>query len=129
MVWICHSLFNQSLNERLFSRVFAIFSYYQKSCYVSSCTDFCVNLSFHFSRASTQEGTDASCTKCVCLVAQSHLTLCDPMDCSPGSSVHGIILTRILEWVAISSSRGSSQPRGRTHVSCISCIGKQIPYH
>ena len=45
----------------------------------------------------------------VCSVAQSCLTLCDPMDCSPlGSSVHGILQARILEWVAISSSRGSS---------------------
>ena len=44
-------------------------------------------------------------------VAQSCLTLCDPMDCSPpGSSVHGILQARILEWVAISFSRGSSQP-------------------
>ena len=43
---------------------------------------------------------------------QSCPTLCDPMDCSPpGSSVHGILQARILEWVAISSSRGSSQPR------------------
>ena len=48
---------------------------------------------------------------CVCSVAQSCLTLCDPMDCSPaGSSVHGILQARILEWVAISFSRGSSQP-------------------
>ena len=47
-------------------------------------------------------------------------TLCDPMDCSPpGSSVHGILQARILEWVAISFSRGSSQPRDRTQVSCI----------
>ena len=47
---------------------------------------------------------------CHCsLAAQSHLTLCNPMDCSPpGSSVHGIFQARILEWVAISSSRGSS---------------------
>ena len=45
-------------------------------------------------------------------------TLCDPMDYSaPGSSVHGILHTRILEWVAMPSSRGSSQPRDRTHVS------------
>ena len=43
---------------------------------------------------------------CVCLVAQSYLTLCDPMDCSPrGSSVHGILQARIPEWVAISFSR------------------------
>ena len=48
------------------------------------------------------------------------LTLCNPMDCSPpGSSVLGILQTRILEWVAISYSRGSSQPRDWTYVSCI----------
>ena len=54
------------------------------------------------------------------LVAQLCLTLWDPMYCSPpGSSVHGIFHARILEWVAISFSRGSSQPRNRTQVSCI----------
>ena len=43
---------------------------------------------------------------------QSCLTLCDPVDCSPaGSSVHGILLARILEWAAMPSSRGSSQCR------------------
>ena len=53
----------------------------------------------------------------VCLVAQYCLILCDPMDCSlSGSSVHGIPQALILEWVAISSSRGSSQPRDRTQV-------------
>ena len=51
----------------------------------------------------------------LCLVAQSRLTLCDPMDCSPqGSSVHGILQARILEWVVIPFSRGTSQPRDRT---------------
>ena len=55
-------------------------------------------------------------------VTQSCLTLCNPMDCSPpGSSVHEIFQARILEWVAISFSRGSSQPRDRTQVSCTSC--------
>ena len=50
--------------------------------------------------------------------AQSCPTLCNPMDCSPpGSSVHGIFQTRILEWVAISFCRGSSQPRDHTRVS------------
>ena len=45
------------------------------------------------------------------------VTLCDPLDCSlPGSSVHGISQARILEWVAISFSRGSYQPRDRTRV-------------
>ena len=54
------------------------------------------------------------------LLAQSYPALCDPMDCSlPGSSVHGILQARILEWVAISSFRGSSRPRDQTQVSCI----------
>ena len=62
-----------------------------------------------------------------CSVAQSCPTLCNPIDCSPpGSSVHGIVLARILEWVAISSSRGSSWPRDWTHVSC---NGRWILYH
>ena len=53
-------------------------------------------------------------------VAQSCPTLCDPVNCSlPGSSVHGIFQARILEWVAISFSRGSSRPRDRTQVSHI----------
>ena len=47
----------------------------------------------------------------------------------PGSSVHGIFQARILEWVAIYFSKGSSQPRDRTHVPSISCIGRQIVYH
>ena len=53
-------------------------------------------------------------------VAQSCLTLCDPIDCSlPGSSVHGIFQAIVLEWIAISFSSGSSQPRAQTRVSCI----------
>ena len=47
-------------------------------------------------------------------VAQSCPALCDPMDC-----IHGILQARTLEWVAFPFSRGSSQPRDRTHVSCI----------
>ena len=60
-------------------------------------------------------------TTCVC--AQLCLTLCNPMDCSPaGSSVHGILSARILEWVAMPSSRGSSRPRDQTCISYVSCI-------
>ena len=56
--------------------------------------------------------------------AQSCLTLCNPMDYSPpGSSVHGVFQTRILQWAAISSSRGSSRSRDGTGVTCVSCIG------
>ena len=55
---------------------------------------------------------------CACSLAQSCLTLCDCMDCSP-----------ILEWVTTSYSRGSSLPRGQTQVSCVSGIGRWILYH
>ena len=56
----------------------------------------------------------------MCLAAQSWPTLCDPMVCSPpGSSVRGISRARILEWVAVPSSSGSSRPRDRTWVSRI----------
>ena len=63
-----------------------------------------------------------------CLVAKSCPTLfVTPLDGSPpGSPVHGISQARILEWVAVSFSRGSSHPRDWTHVSC---TGSQIHYH
>ena len=55
-----------------------------------------------------------------CEVTQSCPTLCNPMDCSlPGSSVHGIFQAIVLEWIAISFSKGSSQPSDRTPVSRI----------
>ena len=66
----------------------------------------------------------------MCSVAQSCLTLCGPMDRSPpGSSAHGILQARILEQGAMPSSRASSRPRDLTHVSCVSCIGRQILNH
>ena len=62
-----------------------------------------------------------------CSVAKLCLTLCHPMDCSPpGSSFHGISQARILEWVSISFSRGSSQPRDQT---CVSSIDRWVLYH
>ena len=58
------------------------------------------------------------------LVTLLCLTFCDPMDCSlRGSSVHGILQAKILEWVAMPSSRGSSRLRNQTHISYVSCIG------
>ena len=56
------------------------------------------------------------------LVAQSYLTLCDPMDCSlPSFSVHGILQARVLEWIVIPFSRGSSWPKDWNCNSCASC--------
>ena len=68
----------------------------------------------------SQEGSSPCESESESLVAQSCPTLCYPMDCSlPGSSVHGIFQATVLERVAISFSRGASQPRGRTQVSHI----------
>ena len=68
---------------------------------------------------------------CVCVCALcSVLSLFYPMDCSlPGSSVHGILQARILNWVAIFSSKGFFQLRDQAYAFCIFCIGKQILYH
>ena len=68
---------------------------------------------------------------CMCAKSlQSCLTLGDSMDCiPPGSSVHGILRARILERVAISSSRRSSRPRDRTLVSHVFCVGRWVLYH
>ena len=73
---------------------------------VHGCTE------LHTTKRSTGRREDKA------LVTQLCLTLCDPMDCSsPGFSVHRILQIRILEWVPILFSRGSSQPRDQTHVS------------
>ena len=70
---------------------------------------------------------------CACMHAKSFqlcLTLCNPLDHSPlGSSAHGILYARILEWVAMPSSRGSSWPREGTQVTCFSCIDRRALYH
>ena len=74
-----------------------------------------------------KDGRTGHSITCWCLVAKSCSTLCDRMDYSPpGSSVHGISKARILEWVVISFSTGSSQPREWT---CISHTGRQVLYH
>ena len=75
---------------------------------ISSCREACLQSLIFFLNESESE------------VAQLCPTLCDPMDCSlPGSSIHRIFQARILEWIAISFSRGSSRPMNRTQVSCL----------
>ena len=81
---------------------------------------------YHLREWRWEEGT-VETTVCCAQSLQSCPTLCNPTDCSlPGSSVYGVILARILEWVAILSSRGSSRPRDQTHIPCVSCIGRQV---
>ena len=64
---------------------------------------------------------------CCAKLLQSRPTLNNPMDCSlPGSPVHGILQARILEWVAMPSSGGSSQPRDQTCISLVSCFGRDV---
>ena len=70
--------------------------------------------------------TPSMCAKSL----QSCLTLCDPVDCSPpSSSVYGIPQAGILEWVAMPSSRGSSWPRDRTHISTSTCIYRWVFFY
>ena len=70
----------------------------------------------------------------MCVHAQSYLTLCNPMGCSPpGSSVHGIVQARTLEWLPfLTPGDHPDQGRDQTRISCVSCISyteTQIPYH
>ena len=77
-----------------------------------------------------ETGMPSHCASCSCRAKslQSCLTLCNPMNYSPrGSSVHGILQARILERVAMPSSRGSSRPRDQT-LLCLACTGRQILY-
>ena len=68
----------------------------------------------------SESSIDVHCC-CCCLVAELFLTLCDPMDCcSPGFSVHEISQARILEWIAISFSKGSSDSRIKPASSALS---------
>ena len=87
-----------------------------------------------FSPSQEESGllSGSASTSLMCLCAQSCPTHCGHVDCSPpGSSVHGILQARIVGWVAISSSRGYSQPRDQTlgSVSCMFCVERQILYH
>ena len=69
------------------------------------------------------QGPTISSMKDMCMLSHSSLSLCDPMNCSqPGSSAHRILQGRILEWIAMPFSRGSSQPRDQTQVSRIAGV-------
>ena len=70
------------------------------------------------------------CIFCHCLVTKSCSIHCDLLDCNPpDSSDNEILQARILEWVAMPLSRGSSQPQDWTCLSYVSCIERYVPYH
>ena len=91
----------------------------------------CLELSSGDSNTPSRKRTTVQNAVCMCVKSlQSCLTLCNPMDCSlPGPSVHESLQARILEWVAVPSSRESSHPRDLTCVSSICCIGRLVLYH
>ena len=113
MVWFCFSV--DTLNRQGQEKWICLFLFFKISCvYLFVCQ--------HSLRFLT--GNRGYCWR---LVIQLCLPFCNPMDCSsPGSSAHVISQARILEWVVVSFSRGSSQPRDWTLVSC---IGRWILYH
>ena len=79
----------------------------------------------HYADSLKQRGIKLPCIRVKLL--QLCLTFCNPMDCSlPGSSVHGILQARILEWIAMPSSRGSSQPRDWTCISHVSALAGSL---
>ena len=109
----------------------SLYSEYERR---SGCPWFCLRLHSHLTRLDSVENSEKipflfsffflGLTQSL----QSCLTLCDPMDWSlPGSFVHGIFQGRILKWVVISSSRGSSKPRDWAPVFCVSCIAGNTP--
>ena len=84
----------------------------------------------HIKHISNKVQAKPSVVGCVCMCVCSVTSLCSPVDCSrPGTSVHGILHTRVLECLVISFPRGPSWPRNWTHVSCISCIGRRMLLH
>ena len=102
---------HQSLDEGKMSQLLVLLHLYHVICLLFGKIVKCTNTE-HILHIITGESESE--------VAQSCPTLCDPMPCRlPGSSLHGILQARVLEWVAISFSRGSSQPRDRNQVSRI----------
>ena len=83
--------------------------YFKWNNFLISISDYCLSYREHLDFAYKLYNFVKH--KCVYLVTQSHPTLCDPMDCSQVSLSIGILQARILEWIAISSSRGYFQPR------------------
>ena len=121
------SLYTTSKNSIAHYNIYIIWLPIQSNCIIKSISSLNKNnllkfsrfvhlLTFHSTNKCWRPNTgQAHC--CESVVTQSCPTLCKPMDCSPQG--HEIISARILEWVAISFSRGSSQPRDQTQVSYI----------
>ena len=124
--------YQRALKRKLTYSIFSSIAWKWKSCLVSFI--WCQTLHFPLPpsppKMVTAVGIVLFTLQRLAKLFQSRPTLCNPMDCSPpGSSVHGILQARILEWVAMPSTRGSSQPRDWTQVSYISSTSRHILDH
>ena len=128
---LTNNLGNFSLHIFLWSYTLHIFSFSLSVWWVKNCIFKYTDTLIHLKHQNYILRHLMESRGCCCLVTEScpyslrpH-GLCSP----PGSSVHGISQARILEWVAMSSSREFSWPRARTRVSWVSCFGKWVIYH
>ena len=116
---LCSIFCNSLEGERIWKRI----DVYVCVCvyiYMCVCVCVCVCVYIKLNHFAVTLKTTQHCKSTMCLVAQSCLTLCNPMDSSiPGSSIHETFQAGILEWFAMPSARGSFQPRDGTQVSCI----------
>ena len=136
-VWSISSFISTTttnISYRSFPREWCMYIFTSMYAYVSVCVCVCVcmflwiYIYIFFIYIYTYICTHVTAAAAKSL--QSGLTLCDPMDCSlPGSSVHGTLQARILEWVAMLSSRGSYWLRDWTWVSYVSWISRRVLYH
>ena len=124
--YICKCFFS----VRKIIKTLSPFKYVSQCLWIGECNSLDVKSSFRSRQTSEMSVLlVVDLGRWMCSVAQSCPTLCDPKNCSPpGSSVHGIVQARILEWIAIPFSRGSSSPRDWTWVSCITA-GRFWCYH
>ena len=123
---------NLKENEEIkFSEFEQIVQGYSLTSHAVQCQNSCCCYFTKYWKCIKSYWLQAGCPLCVHAKSlQSCPTLCDTMDYNlPGSSVHEIFQARILKWVAMPSSRGSSRPRDGTFVCYISCIGRWILYH
>ena len=116
-LWMCYVTWPGRRQLHMQLKLLISWSWYRESSGLFKWAQCNHKSAYKWKRKARKLGSEAEIWKCcaVLKLLQLYPTLCDPMDRSlPGSSVHEIIQTRILEWVAISFSRGSSQPRDGT---------------
>ena len=127
-----HFLETEKKDIHLHSRKLMLEKNLKKECCCCSVAQSCPRYLYKWIICCTRETNATLLIHYACMLSGfSPFWLCvNPMGCSPpGCSVHRILQARLLQWVAIPSSRRSSWPRNWTHVSYVSCIGRRLLYH